>query len=78
MNATDIQARVLFARNCVRGANAFAARGEHSLAAELRATAERAVAEVNADVARFRALTPAQERARAFAATVLAGFGRVH
>ena len=78
MNSTDIQARVLFAKNCVRGAAAFAARGEHRLAAELRATAERAVAEVNADAERFRAITPAQERARAFASVVLAGFGRVH
>jgi hypothetical protein len=78
MNETDIQARVLFASNCVKGANAFAAGGEHSLAAELRETAQRYVAEANAAVAHLRAVTPAQQRARAFASVVLAGFGRVH
>jgi hypothetical protein len=77
MNATDLQARVLFARNCVRGANAFAARGEHSLAAELRETAERYVTEASAALAKFRQPSPAQEKVRAYALTLRQILGTV-
>jgi hypothetical protein len=45
------------------------------MAAELRAPAQRAVAEANAAVSHLRAATPSQERARAIAATVATVFG---
>ena len=75
MDTITISARVRFAGNCLRGANAAAARGQRRVAAELRASAREALSEVSAATARLREPTPAQERARAYAATVLQGFG---
>jgi hypothetical protein len=66
MNTTDITAATLFARNCIREANRAASRAEHRLAAELREPAQLAVAEVNAAVARLRAVSPAERGELAF------------
>jgi hypothetical protein len=78
MNSTDIQARVLFAKTCVRGANEFASRGEHLLAAELRETAERYIYEATASLAKYRAPSPSQEKVRAYALTLRQILGTVH
>jgi hypothetical protein len=78
MNSTEITAAVLFSRNCLRGADRAAARVQHRMAAELRASAQRVVREANASVAHLREVTPAAERAGAFAATISTVFGQVH
>ena len=73
MNTTDISAAIRFSRTCLRAAHAAAARGQYRLAAELRAPAREALAQANAATAHFREPTPAQERARAIAATLIRG-----
>jgi hypothetical protein len=78
VNTTTIDAAMIFARRCLRAADRADARGEHLFAAELRAPAKQAIREANAAVAHLREPTPAQERARAYAATVLQGFGAQH
>jgi hypothetical protein len=78
MDATTIDAAILFARRCVRAADRAASRGEHLFAAELRAPAQQAIREAGAAVAHMREVTPEQERARAYAATIAAVFGTQH
>jgi hypothetical protein len=78
MNTTTIDAAIIFARRCLRAASAADARREHLFAAELRAPAQQAIREANAAVAHMREVTPGQERARAYAATILQVFGAWH
>ena len=73
MNQSTISARIAFARNCVRGAEHAKLTGQPRFAAELRASAREAIAAVNAATA-HRGVTPARQRARAIAATLLQGF----
>ena len=51
MNFTATDARIAFARNCVRGAERASLCGERRLAAELRGAAERALPGIGGAVA---------------------------
>ena len=80
MNSTSLQAYLIFARHCVNGAKAAESRRQFVVAHELRRAAREALESV--ELADAVAVDPEtakkREVARAYARTVVAGFGRVH
>jgi hypothetical protein len=71
MNQSTIDARILFARNCVRGASRAEPTGQTRLAAELRANVREALAGLGEAVAPNGELNPSRSQTQAIAAAML-------
>jgi hypothetical protein len=80
MNPSSLQAYLIFARHCVRGAKDAESRRQFVVAHELRRAAREALESV--ELADAVAVDPETARkreiARAYARTIGAGFGQVH
>ena len=73
VNFTTADARIAFARNCVRGAERFELCGQRRVAAELRGAAGRALDGFSAAVAPSGELDPSRSQTQAIAVGGAAG-----
>jgi hypothetical protein len=71
MTNSTLDARIAFARNCLRGAQRAELTGQRRLAAELRGAASRALDGLGAAVAQDEPLNPHRSQTQAIAAAML-------